>query len=300
MLPLAALDAQTIVDAVGLGAVYALMAVGIGLVFGVLRLVNFAYGQLVMAGAYTLALTSDWPVGAAIAMCFVVVIALSLVMDRVVFRPLRTQSPAVMLVATFAVAFLLQSIALLKFGALGKPAASLASLNQPVSVAGVDVRKITLVAIGVALVALAGLALLLRRTNIGLQMRAAAYDFVTARLLGVRGDLVIAFAVGLSGVLAAAVAVILTVQTPFVTPDFALRDTIIVLVGVVVGGIDRLGTATLGGFAIGFVTGLLGGALPTDKSVYLPSFVFALVILVLLLRPAGLFARGRTSVVGRV
>jgi branched-chain amino acid transport system permease protein len=300
MLPLAALDAQTIVDAVGLGAVYALMAVGIGLVFGVLRLVNFAYGQLVMAGAYTLALTSDWPVGAAIAMCFVVVIALSLVMDRVVFRPLRTQSPAVMLVATFAVAFLLQSIALLKFGALGKPAASLASLNQPVSVAGVDVRKITLVAIGVALVALAGLALLLRRTNIGLQMRAAAYDFVTARLLGVRGDLVIAFAVGLSGVLAAAVAVILTVQTPFVTPDFALRDTIIVLVGVVVGGIDRLGTATLGGFAIGFVTGLLGGALPTDKSVYLPSFVFTLVILVLLLRPAGLFARGRTSVVGRV
>jgi branched-chain amino acid transport system permease protein len=89
--------------------------------------------------------------------------------------------------------------------------------------------------------------------------------------------------------------VILTVQNPFVGPDFALRETIVVLVGVVVGGIDRLWTATLGGFAIGFATGVINGVLPTDKSVYLPSAVFALVILVLLLRPAGLFAWGRAA-----
>ena len=85
---------------------------------------------------------------------------------------------------------------------------------------------------------------------------------------------------------------ILTVQNPLVTPDFALRDTIIVLAGVVVGGMNRLPSATLGGFAIGFVSGLLGGALPSDQSQYLPSFVFGLVILVLLVRPNGLFARG--------
>lgn len=297
---LAAVNAQTFVDAVGLGAVYALMAVGIGLVFGVLRLVNFAYGQLVMAGAYTLALTSGWPLAAGIVTCFAVVVALSFGMERLIFRPLRTQSPAVMLVTTFAIAFLLQSVALLKFGALGKPASSVASLNQAISVGGVDVRKVTLVAIAVAAVALGLLALLLKRTSIGLHMRAAAIDFQTARLLGVRANTVIAFAVLLSGLLAAAVAVILTVQTPLVTPDFALKETIIVLVGVVVGGIDRLGSATLGGFAIGFAIGFLGGALPTDKSVYLPSVVFALVILVLLLRPAGLFTRGRTSVVDRV
>ena len=96
----------------GLGAVYALMAVGIGLVFGVLRLVNFAYGQLVMAGAYTLAFTSSWPTAASVAAC-VVVLALSTAMDLAVFRPLRGQSPAVMVVTTFALAFLLQSIALI-------------------------------------------------------------------------------------------------------------------------------------------------------------------------------------------
>ena len=112
-------------------------------------------------------------------------------------------------------------------------------------------------------------------------------DFRTARLLGVRANRVIGSAVLISGLLAATVSVILTVQNPLVTPDFALRDTIIVLAGVVVGGMNRLLSATLGGFAIGFVSGLLGGALPTDQSQYLPSFVFGLVILVLLVRPNG-------------
>lgn len=296
---LAALDAQTFVDAIGLGAVYALMAVGIGLVFGVLRLVNFAYGQLVMAGAYTLAFTASWPVAASIAACFAVVIALSMLMDRVVFRPLRGQSPAVMLVTTFAIAFMLQAIALMidiRDDTIGEIATSIASFNQATTVAGVDVRKITIAAVVVAAVTLGLLALLLARTTIGLHMRAAAIDFRTARLLGVRANRVIAFAVLLSGLLAAIVSVMLTVQFPFVSPDFALRDTIVVLVGVVVGGIDRLWTATLGGFAIGFTTGVINGALPTEQTVFLPSAVFALVIVVLLLRPAGLFAWGRTTV----
>jgi branched-chain amino acid transport system permease protein len=299
---LAAVNFQTLSDAVGLGAIYALMAVGIGLVFGVLRLVNFAYGQLVMAGAYTLAFTSAWPVPWSIAACFGVVVALSLAMETVVFRPLRGQSPAVMLVTTFAIAFLLQAIALiidLRDDTLGEVAASITSLNEPISVGGVDIRKITLVSVAVAAFALLALALLLTRTTIGLHTRAAATDFRTARLLGVRANRVIALSVVLSGLLAAAVAVMMTVQFPLVSPDFALRDTIVVLVGVVVGGIDRLWTATLGGFTIGFVSGVLNGALPTDKTVYLPSAVFALVILVLLLRPAGLFAWGRRAAVER-
>jgi branched-chain amino acid transport system permease protein len=209
----------------------------------------------------------------------------------------------VMLVTTFAIAFLLQSVALIvdvRDDTIGEPATVLNSLNQAVSVGGVDVRKVTLVAIVASAVALAGLALLLGRTTIGLHMRAAAADFRTARLVGVRADRVIGVAVLLSAVLAAVVAVILTVQNPLVTPRFALVETIVVLVGVVVGGMNRLWTATLGGFAIGFATGVINGALPTDKTVFLPSAVFALVILVLLVRPGGLFARGDTGGVERV
>jgi branched-chain amino acid transport system permease protein len=287
---------QNLADGLLLGSVYALMAVGIGLVFGVLRLVNFAYGQLVMAGAFALALASQWgwPAWAGIVLCFAVVLALSVAMEWAVFRPLRGHSPAVMLVATFAVAFLLQSIALLWFGSLGKIATSLTFLGRFWTIGGVDIRKIAIVAVIVAAACLLLLQLLLTRTEIGLHMRAASMDFSTARMLGVRANRVISFAVLISGALAAVVAVMLTVQTPLVTPDFALRDTIVVLAGVVVGGLNRPIPATLGGFGIGFAAGVLGGALPTDQSQYLPTFVFVAVILVLLVRPRGLFDFSRT------
>jgi branched-chain amino acid transport system permease protein len=297
---------QTLIDAAALGSVYALMAVGIGLVFGVLRLVNFAYGQLIMAGAYALALTNNLNPALSILVCFGVVIGLSIAMDVLVFRPLRRAgaSPATTLVATFAVSLLLYYIALLKFTVLGKTVGTLTGLNRPIGGGGeLIIRWIWVVDIVAAAIALGALTLLLTKTDLGLHMRAAAADFRTARLLGVRANAVIFAAVLLSGVLAAVVAVLMTAETPYVTPDYALRDTIIVLVGVVVGGLDRLWSATLGGFAIGFVTQALAGFLPSSGSwpfssgVYLDSAVFALVILTLLVRPGGLFVRrGQRSV----
>src|SRR5207249_3429107 len=170
----------------------------------------------------------------------------------------------------FAISFLLQSIATLKLGVLGKTVGTLTGLNRPIGSGTLIVRWIWIVAIVVAAVTLALLLLLLNRTSLGLHMRAAATDFRTARLLGVRANAVI-------------VAVVMTVETSYVTSDYALRDTIIVLVGVVVGGIDRLWSATLGGFAIGFAKGALDGFLPSvgtwpfTSGVYLDSAVFALV-----------------------
>ena len=291
---------QSIVDGFALGAVYALVAVGLALVFGVMRLINFAHGELITAGGYTLALTAAFPNIASLAITVVICIALALVIERVAFRPLRDASPTTTLVATFAVAFALQGVWLIAFGPEGRTADVLASLNQRVFEGDLDVRWITLTMLAVGGVLLGGTAFLLGRTTIGLQMRAAAADFRAARLLGVRADTVISFAFVLAGLLAAAVAILLTVQRPLVTPTFGLEVTILGLVGVVVGGIDRLGTATLGGFAIGFLTSVLGDALPADERVFLPSFVFLLVIVVLLLRPAGLFARPSRSAVERV
>ena len=285
-------------DALALGSIYALMAVGIGLVFGVLRLVNFAYGQLIMAGAFALAYGSQWgfPNWASILFCFGVVLGLSILMDWLVFRPLRTHSPAVMLVATFAVAFLLQNIALLAFGPLGKSAGSLAILNAPWDVGGVFIKKIAVISVATAAGCLVILQLLLTRTPLGLHMRAASMDFRTARLLGVRANRVISGAVIISGLFAAVSAVMLSVQELTVVPAFGTQDTILVLAGVVLGGLNRPVPATLGGFAIGFANGILGGVLPSNQSQYLPSFLFAAVIVVLLVRPDGLFTRARGSV----
>ena len=288
----------TFADALALGGVYALMAVGIGLVFGVLRLVNFAYGQLIMAGGFALAYGTTWnlPTWESILLCYGVVLVLSVLMDRLVFRPLRTSSPAVMLVATFGIAFLLQNIALLKFGPLPRSVGSLALLNAPWDIFGVEIKKIAVIAIITAAGCLVILQLLLTRTSLGLHMRAASMDFRTARLLGVRANRVVGAAVIISGLLAATAAVMLSAQEINITYTFGLQDTIIVLAGVVVGGMNRPVPATLGGFSIGFATGILGGVLPTDKSQYLPSFLFAAVIVVLLVRPNGLFTRGGGAV----
>jgi branched-chain amino acid transport system permease protein len=286
---------QSIIDGVGLGAVYAVAAVGIGLVFGVMRLVNLSYGEVITAGAYTLSFLSGQPALVAIAACVGVCVAVALIQERVAFRPLRGASPATMLVATFAISYLLQNVYLLSFGSRGNTVSTLGHLNDAIALGSLRIRWITIVAVIAAGLLLGGLTLLLERTTIGLELRAAATDFHTARLLGVRANRVIAFAFALSGLLAATVAVLLTVQSPLVTPDYGVQVTLFTLIGVVVGGLDRLATATLGGFAIGFATAFVGDQLPSASSEYLPSVVYGLVIVVLLVRPRGLFASRSTA-----
>ena len=149
-----------------------------------------------------------------------------------------------------------------------------------------------MIAIVTAAVSLALLQLLLTRTSLGLHMRAASMDFRTAQLLGIRANRVIAGAVIVSALFAAISAVLLSVEQLQVTSTFGLSETILVLAGVVLGGLNRPIPATLGGFSIGFATGVLGGALPSTQSQYLPTFLFAAVIVVLLVRPNGLFTRG--------
>jgi branched-chain amino acid transport system permease protein len=293
---------QALADAIALGSLYGLVAVGIGLVFGVMRLINFAYGELITIGAYVLSYTYTWPAAGAIAACFAAVIALAIVQERVAFRPLRRigATPATMLVATFAVSFLLQAVYLLAFGSRGRAVSTLGQLNSAFTVDGVNIRWILLVSTVTGIVLLAGTALLLNRTSIGLHVRAATQDFRTARTLGVRADRVISLSFVIAGFLAAAVSVLYTVSNPFIQYNTGVPITIFALVGVVVGGLERLWSAALGGFAVGFVYGIFGDLLSSQQSVYLPSVVYGVVIVVLLVRPAGLFAPFRTRQVERV
>ena len=293
---------QAIADAIALGALYGVVAVGIGLVFGVMRLINFAYGELITAGGYVLAYTSGWPPALAIVACVAAVIALALAQERIAFRPLRRSgaTPATMLVATFAVSFLLQAIYLLAFGTRGQIVGTLGQLNSAFTVSGVDIRWIVLVTAVSGAALLAATAALLNRTDMGLHLRAAAHDFRTARILGVRANRVIGLSFVVAGFLAAAVSVLYTVSNPLVQPSMGVPITIFALVGVVVGGLDRLWSAALGGFAVGFVYGMFGDLLSSQASPYLPSVVYGAVILVLLLRPAGLFAPFRARQVERV
>jgi len=291
---------QAIIDAIAVGALYALVAVGLGLVFGVMRLINFAYGEVITAGAYSLYVTRNLPLSVSVVICFAVCVAMSLLIEEIAFRPLRGASPATTLVATFAVAIALEAVWLIAFTPQGKTADLLATLNQSATHGSVHIRWLTITELAAGIVLLGGTALILARTTIGLQMRAAATDFRAARLLGVRANRVIRFAFVLAGVLAAVVSLLLTVSQPLVTPTFGLDVTILALVGAVLGGIDRLASATAGGFLIGFLISFLGDELPSSLSSFSTSFTFGVVILALLLRPAGLFAPLGQSSVDRV
>ena len=285
-----------LVNAISLGALYALIAVSVGLVFGVLRQVNLAQGEVIAFGAYSLWMMRDLPAWLAIVLCFGVCVAGSLVLQVAVFRPLRGASPLTTLIATFGVSYGLEALWLLVYGPTGNSISVLSSLNNTAIGGHVALRWITVADIGAAAVLLGGLYLLLFRSALGLKMRAAAEDFRTARLVGVRIDRVVTWAFILSGISAAVVAVLGTVQTPFVTPSFGLSLLVVALVGVVLGGIDRLGRATAGGFVIGFVNSFVGSLLPEQELVFVTSVTFLFVIVALLVRPAGLFSPRASSV----
>jgi branched-chain amino acid transport system permease protein len=157
-----------------------------------------------------------------------------------------------------------------------------------VDIGGIHVRMLSLVTIVLAAVLLVGLRFFLYKTSWGLQVQAASADFGTARLLGVRANRVISLTFALSGVLAAAVAFVLTSQTGAVGPTFGVNITVMALVGAVIGGIDKLTGALAGGFIVGFCASLLSAWLPATSVDFRDTFVFVIVLLVLLVRPGGL------------
>jgi branched-chain amino acid transport system permease protein len=285
--------AQILVDAISVGGLYALTALGIGLIFGVMRLINFAHGELIMIAGYALLALFGQPLPVMLAGGLVAAILLALATERTAFRPLRDADPATLLIASFAVSFFLQKILILLVGSRPKGIDFLPALGRQIELAGVRLQSLQIVTIVVSAILLGGLTWFLKATRFGLQMRAAAEDFRMARVLGVRADRVIATAFAISGVLAAAVSFLVVAQTGIVQPRMGLQLVIIAFVGTVIGGLGSLAGAALGGFLVGVATILLQALLPPDFRVFREAFVFVAVTLVLLLRPQGLFpARG--------
>jgi branched-chain amino acid transport system permease protein len=284
---------QTLVDAVSVGGLYALTALGIGLIFGVMRLINFAHGELITVTGYTLFALFGAPLPIVLIGGLLSAIVLALLIERAAFRPLRGADPATLLISSFALSFLLQKTLILFVGSRPKGIDFLPELSQQVDVLGIRLQSLQIVIIFVSAILLGGVSWFLKGTRLGLQMRAAAEDFRMARVLGVRANAVIATAFALSGVLAAAVSCLVVAQTGVIQPRMGLQLVIIAFVGTVIGGLGSLTGAALGGFLVGMTTILLQALLPPDLRVFREAFVFLAVTLVLLFRPQGLIpARG--------
>jgi branched-chain amino acid transport system permease protein len=282
---------QYTLDAISLGSTFALSALGIALIFSLMRLINFAHGELIVGGGYAMWLLASvlhlvWPV--AMLGTVLVVAALAIVIERVAFRPLRSANPAILLVSSFAVAFLLQSAYETVFSNNTLSVELPSFLSSTISVAGLQFTAVNIFGLTVDLLLIGALALFLKRTPLGVRMLASAEDFQMAQLLGVRADVMIAVAFGISGVFAGTLSLLLLAQVGAVAPSIGLNPLLIAFVAIVIGGVGSLVGSVVGGFLLGFIITALQVGLPPNWAPYRDAFTFTAVILILLLRPQGL------------
>jgi branched-chain amino acid transport system permease protein len=280
---------QNIINAASLGSLYALFALGVALIFGVGRIANFANGDLLTVAGYLVAFTATfaWPLAVIISIGCTVVLALFM---ELAFRPVRRASATTLLIVSFALSALLQNILLLTVTSRPVTTSFGIDLVQPIHIGDVTTTGIDLVTIGVTVVIVAALTLVLRRTTVGLMLRASSEDFLMARLLGVRANGVMAITFAISGVLAALAGIMLTVKVGTLTPTFGVTPVTVAFIAAVLGGLGSLVGAALGGVIVGVITVLLQVLLPPELLPFRDAFVFGAVILLLLWRPQGLLA----------
>lgn len=291
---------QLLFDALALGGIYAIAALGIALIFGVMRLVNFAHGQFIACAVFALILPSTdalavlglgaLPAPILIPLMLAFGAGLAVAAEALVFRPMRNASPVALMVGSFALGVALQNLLLVLYGGRPKAVSLWAELGQPLQIGNASVPLLQMIVITAVGVVLVGLAVMLRKTRIGLEMRAAAEDFTMARMLGVRSNRVISVAFALSGALAAVVALVLVAQTGVADVRMGGQIMLVAFIATVVGGMGSLSGAVAAGLAIGAASALLQAGLPAEVRPFRDAFLYGGVILVLLFRPQGLFA----------
>jgi branched-chain amino acid transport system permease protein len=315
---------QQVVNALSAGSLYALMAVGLAMVFGILRLINFAHGDLMMIAAYVavFCLGAGLPLLVSVPILIGATVLVGLLMERVAYRPLRGSPDVAILLSSFAVGQILQNGTLLTTRLMDMP--QLVAFPSPDLLSGVMmVGAITIPKVNVAsfvsgIVLLGLLTVFVTRTNLGLSMRAAAENLAAARLVGINVNRVVASAFAIGSALAAVAGLLFAVQAGQVNPYIGFTPVLKAFIAAVIGGFGSISGAVLGGYVLGIlevlVTSLAGiGDLLPQGSVspevrsflkdWLPSglaswrdaIVFVVLIVVLLIRPQGILGR-RTEV----
>lgn len=287
---------QFLIDVLSLGGAYALMALGLVIVYGILRLVNFAYGELIMVAGYTMFLVGGsalpWLAMAAVAVVMAVIAGIAT--DYVAFRPVRAKSITAVLITSFAFSTLLQNAALLFISPRPRTVPLPSIFSQTVQIGGAITPMRSLITIAAAVVLLALFALLMRRTVLGIAMRAAATNFTMARMLGVPANLIISSAFAISGFLAGVVGLLWIGRIGTVVPGIGLEPLLVAFIATVIGGMRSLTGAVIGGFLLALIDTSLNYTLPQELLKFRDAFTFSLVILILLWRPEGLM-RGPAS-----
>jgi branched-chain amino acid transport system permease protein len=281
---------QQLINAISIGSLYALMAIGLAMVFGILRLINFAHGDLIMVGSYaTLLLMVAWlPFLLAAVLGVAASTIAGLIMERIAYRPLRGAHEVSMLLTSFSVTIFLENLAIILFRPTSRPFAAPALLRSAIEIGQLRVAGLDLIAIVVTALLLLGLTLFVQRTNIGISMRAASQDLLAARLMGINVNKVVATAFAIGSFLAGVVGILWSARVGKIDPLMGFNPVLKAFVASVIGGLGSLPGAVIGAYVLGGLEILLQGLLPQSLTSYRDAFVFAILIALLLWRPNGI------------
>jgi branched-chain amino acid transport system permease protein len=311
---------QQVINALSIGSLYALMAVGLAMVFGILRLINFAHGDMMMVAAYiaAFALFAGVPLPVVVVLMIAGTVLVGLLMERVAYRPIRGAPDVAMLLTSFAVGQILQNGTLLSTRLMGRPIQI--AFPAPDVLSGVltfgqiTVSRLNIVSLVTGLVLLVGLSLFVTRTTLGLSMRAAAEDLQAARLMGININRVVATAFAIGAGLAAVAGLLFAVQAGQINPYMGFTPVLKAFIAAVIGGFGSIAGAVVGGYALGALEVLLTALpgigdilppgmvtpetraflrqwLPSSLTGYRDAFVFVALILMLRFRPNGILGR---------
>jgi branched-chain amino acid transport system permease protein len=285
--------AEQLVNGLVHGSMYALVAIGFTMIYGILRLINFAHGDIVMIGAFaTLGLTmAGLPFPIIILLVLLVGVFMGIIVERVAFRPIRTAPQVTGFIASLAISIILQNTGILIFTAQPRNFFFPDYLQSIINIGQITVRILDITIVAASLIILVLLVLFVRMTRIGMAMRATAENLNVARLMGIRIDRIIMIAFAIGSGLAAIAGIMWGGKFGQIDPLLGFVPGLKAFIAAVIGGVGSITGAMIGGYILGFAEILFVGLLPPSFSPYRDAFVFGSLIIILLIMPNGLLGK---------
>ena len=282
-----------ILSGISVGGQYALIAIGYTMVYGILRLINFAHGDVFMvAGLMLVYLSASVPLYISIPLVIILTVILGFLIERVAYKPLRTAPRMSIMISAIGVSYLLQNLALYITGGLNKNYPSIPWISDTITIGTAVTKRVTVITPILTIVLVVVLVLFINHTKIGMAMRAVSKDFETSQLMGIKINNVISATFIIGSLLAAIGSMLYFTNYSGVVPTSGSMPGLKAFVAAVFGGIGSIPGAVVGAFIIGICENIIKGAGLTTFS---DAFTFALLIIILIVRPTGLFGEKQTD-----
>lgn len=285
-----------LLSGISVGGQYALIAIGYTMVYGILRLINFAHGDVFMvSGLMLIFLSASMPLGLALPLVIVLTVLLGFVIERAAYKPLRSSPRMSVMISAIGVSYLLQNLAIYVTGGQPMNYPSIPFLSNIITIGGANTKYVTIITPILVIILVVALTMLINRTKVGMAMRAVSKDFETSQLMGIKINNVISMTFIIGSFLAAVGSMLYFTNYPYITPTAGAMPGLKAFVAAVFGGIGSIPGAVIGAFIIGICENIIK-ALPFEgATTFVDAFTFALLIIILVAKPTGLFGESATD-----